>query len=91
MPKSKHQIPGRVRSAYECIKANRDRSNVQTMCRVLEVGPSGYDDWQQQPMSNRAQQDARLLRLIRQVSSSRVTASTAHFASTSICGRPADL
>ena len=64
MPKSKHQVPGRVRSAYEFIKANRDRYRVQAMCRVLEVAPSGYYDWLQ-PMSNRAQEDARLLRLIR--------------------------
>ena len=35
------------------------------MCRVLEVAPSGYYDWLQQPISNRAQEDARLLRLIR--------------------------
>ena len=65
MPKSKHQIPGRVRSAYEFIKANRDQCSVQTMCRVLEVAPSGYYDWLLQPTSNRAQEDARLLRLIR--------------------------
>src|SRR5436190_21017817 len=38
MPKSKHQIPGRVRSTY---------------------------DWLKQPISNHAQEDARLLRLIR--------------------------
>ena len=65
MPKSKHQIPGRVRSAYEFIKAHRDRYSVQVMCRVLEVAPSGYYDWLLQPVSNRAQEDARLLRLIR--------------------------
>ena len=35
------------------------------MCRVLEVAQSGYYDWLQQPVSNRAQEDARLLRLIR--------------------------
>jgi putative transposase len=65
MPKSKHQIPGRVRSKYEFIKAHRDLHSVQTMCRVLEVAPSGYYDWLKQPISNRAQEDARLLRLIR--------------------------
>src|SRR4029434_10399296 len=37
MPKSKHQIPGRVRSAYEFIKAHRERYRVQMMCRVLEL------------------------------------------------------
>ena len=65
MPKSKHQVPGRVRSAYEFIKGHRDRYSVQMMCRVLEVAPSGYYDWLWQPISNRAQEDARLLRLIR--------------------------
>jgi len=35
------------------------------MCRVLDVAPSGYYEWLQQPISNRAQEDARLLRLIR--------------------------
>jgi Integrase core domain/HTH-like domain len=35
------------------------------MCRVLEVAVSGYYDWLKQPISNRAQEDARLLRLIR--------------------------
>ena len=65
MPKSKHQIPGRVRSAYEFIKAHRDQYSVQMLCRVLEVAPSGYYDWLLQPISNRAREDARLLRLIR--------------------------
>ena len=37
MPKSKHQIPGRVRSAYEFIKAHRDRYSVQMMCRVAAI------------------------------------------------------
>ena len=56
---------GRVRSAYEFIKAHRDQYSVQMMCRVLEVAQSGYYDWLKQPVSNHAQQDARLLRLIR--------------------------
>jgi putative transposase len=56
---------GRVRSTYEFIKAYRARFSVQTMCRVLGVAPSGYYEWLQQPISNRAQEDTRLLRLIR--------------------------
>src|SRR5580765_8650830 len=56
---------GRVRSAYEFIKAHRDEHSVQEMCRVLGVAPSGYYEWLLQPISNRAQEDARLLRLIR--------------------------
>jgi putative transposase len=35
------------------------------MCRVLGVAPSGYYEWLHQPPSKRAQEDARLLRLIR--------------------------
>src|SRR4030095_2290855 len=65
MPKSKHQIAGRVRSAYAFINAHRDRYSVQMMCRVLEVAQSGYYDWLKQPVSNHAQEGARLLRLIR--------------------------
>lgn len=65
MRKSKRQVPGRVRSAYEFIKANRKRYGVQVMCRVLSVAPSGYYAWLQQPISNRAKEDARLLGLIR--------------------------
>jgi putative transposase len=47
------------------IRAHRARDSVQTTCRVLGVAPSGYYRWLQQPISNRAQEDARLLRLIR--------------------------
>lgn len=56
---------GRVRSTYEFIKANRDTFSVQAMCSVLGVAPSGYYEWLAHPISNRAQKDARLLRLIR--------------------------
>jgi putative transposase len=56
---------GRVRSTYEFIKAHRGRYAVEPMCRLLGVAPSGYYEWLQQPISNRAQEDARLLRLIR--------------------------
>ena len=33
---------GRVRATYEFIKAHRHEYGVHTMCRVLEVAPSGY-------------------------------------------------
>jgi len=56
---------GRVRATHEFIKTHRNEHSVQMMCRVLGVAPSGYYDWLQQPISNRAQEDARLLRLIR--------------------------
>jgi putative transposase len=35
------------------------------MCRVLGLAPSGYYAWLQHPISDHAQEDARLLRLIR--------------------------
>lgn len=56
---------GRVRATYGFIKAHRDTFSVQALCRVLGVAPSGYYAWLQQPLSHRAQEDARLLRLIR--------------------------
>jgi len=62
---SKSKSPSRVRATYEVIKAQRASFPVEMMCRVLEVAPSGYYAWLKQPRSNRAQEDARLLRLIR--------------------------
>ena len=55
----------RVRIQYEFIKAHRHKHSVQAMCRLLGVAPSGYYAWLAQPVSDRAQEDARLLRLIR--------------------------
>ena len=57
--------PGRVRLAYQFIEANRKRYSIEAMCRELEVAPSGYYEWLKKPISDRAQEDARLLRLIR--------------------------
>ena len=54
---------GRVRSTYEFIKAQRATYSVQALCRVLNVAPSGYYEWLKRPLSNRAQEDARLLRV----------------------------
>ena len=65
MPESSGLSKGRVRQAYEFIKANHRQYSVQAMCRILEVAPSGYYEWLLQPISNRAKEDARLLRLIR--------------------------
>src|SRR3954465_4061899 len=56
---------GRVRATYDFIKAHGKQFSVQAMCRILGVAPSGYYEWLLQPISNRAQEDARLLRLIR--------------------------
>jgi putative transposase len=62
---SKSMPPSRVRATYEFIKAQSASFPVQMLCRVLEVAPSGYYAWLKQPLSNRVQEDARLLRLIR--------------------------
>ena len=40
---------GRVRATYEFIKAHRATFSVQTLCRVLDVAPSGYYAWLKQP------------------------------------------
>jgi putative transposase len=61
---SKRTQTGKVRSAYELIKAHSREYDVRTMCRVLTVAASGYYAWLQDPVSNRAQEDTRLLRLI---------------------------
>lgn len=45
--------------------ANKKQYSVEAMCRVLEVAPSGYYAWLKNPISERDQEDARLLRLIR--------------------------
>src|SRR5687767_11570306 len=55
----------KVRRLYGFIKAHRHQYSVHTMCRLLQIAPSGYYAWLQQPISHRAQEDARLLRLIR--------------------------
>lgn len=62
---SKSPSTSRVRATYEFIKAQRATYSVQMLCRVLGVAPSGYYAWLTQPLSNRAQEDARLVRLIR--------------------------
>ena len=55
----------RTRLKYGFIKAHSKKYPVQTMCKVLDVAPSGYYAWLQQPISDRAQEDIRLLHLIR--------------------------
>jgi putative transposase len=50
---------------YEFVKAHHKQYGVRAMCRILRAAPSGYYKWLLQPTSKRAQEDARLLRLIR--------------------------
>ena len=47
------------------MSAHQAQFKIATMCRVLEVSPSGYYAWRKRPASKRAQADARLLRQIR--------------------------
>jgi putative transposase len=56
---------GRTRQVYEFMRAHRRQFDVRMMCRLLEVTPSGYYAWLKQPQSQRAADNARLLRLIR--------------------------
>ena len=62
---SSRSSPWSTRWIYEFIKVHRREFEVQTMCRALEVSPSGFYAWLKNPLSNRANEDARLLRLIR--------------------------
>lgn len=59
-----HRNP-RARLVYEFIKAHRREYPIEVMCRTLDVAPSGYYEWLQKPISDRALKDARLLKLIR--------------------------
>lgn len=60
---------GRTRQVYKFIESHRSEYSVQAMCAVLDVAPSGYYAWLKQPMSDRAIEDARLLRLKQNTSS----------------------
>jgi len=55
----------KVRRFYQFIELHQEQYAVKTMCRLLNVTRSGYYAWLNEPISNRAQEDARLLRLIR--------------------------
>ena len=54
-----------VRAKYTFIKAHRNEFDTAMMCRVLEVSRSGFYEWLRKPLSDRAREDQRLLRLIR--------------------------
>ena len=59
------KVPSRTRRAYKFIDAHRDEFSVQTMCRILGIARAGYYAWVDHPVSDRAQEEARLLRVIR--------------------------
>lgn len=62
---SKTNAPSKVRQAYKFIESHSGEFNVMTMCRILGIQRSGYYAWLRHPISDRAQEDARLLKLIR--------------------------
>ena len=62
---SKPTPAGRVCTTYDFIKAQSKTYPVQKLCRLLNVAPSGYYAWLKKPLSDRALEDARLVRLIR--------------------------
>jgi hypothetical protein len=84
---STRMCAGRVRVIYEFIKVHRDRYGVRTMCRVLDVAPSGYYKWLKEPLSNRAQRTPDFF-ASSGPRSSPVTASTGRLVSSSTCVKP---
>jgi len=62
---SKRSTPWATRRIYAFIKAHREKYDIKLMCHALGVTRSGYYAWLHNPISNRAEEDARLLRLIR--------------------------
>ena len=54
-----------TRKIYEFIAAHRKSYDVRALCNVLGVNRSGFYAWLNDPISRRAQDDARPLRLIR--------------------------
>jgi putative transposase len=62
---SSKKVPSRTRRAYRFIESQRNEFSIQMMCRLLDVARAGYYAWLDHPMSERALEDARLLRLIR--------------------------
>jgi putative transposase len=51
---------------YEFIKRHASVFKISSLCRVLDVHPSGYYTWLKQPLSNRAKKDRRQTALIKQ-------------------------
>ena len=51
---------------YAFMRDHRDEFKVTTMCKVFKLHPSGFYAWLKQPLSNRAIEDARLLKLIKE-------------------------
>lgn len=59
------KVTSKTRRAYKFIDVHRDGFSIQMMCRLPGVARAGYYAWREHPVFDRAQEDARLLRLIR--------------------------
>lgn len=62
---STRNVLSKTKRAYKFIDAHRGEFGIQAMCRLLNVAPAGYYAWLKHPISDRAQEDAWLLRRIR--------------------------
>ena len=51
---------------YAFIKRHEQEHRVRLLCKVMAVHPSGYYAWKQQPQSDKARDDQRLLGLLKQ-------------------------
>jgi putative transposase len=58
-------LRARVPMKYDFIRAHREACGVRAMCRVLRLHFSGFYAWLKEPLSHRAQEDARQTKLIR--------------------------
>ncbi len=58
---SAQKVPSKARLAYRFIDAHRDEFSIQMMCKLLGIARAGYYAWLENPISDRAQEDARLL------------------------------
>jgi putative transposase len=65
MAMATQKTQSKVRQAYSFIEEHRNEFNINAMCRVLGVARAGYYAWLDNSISDRAQEDERLLKLIR--------------------------
>jgi putative transposase len=50
---------------YAFIAEHRPRFSVRTMCRYLSIHPSGFYAWIKNPLSHRAREDVRQIKLLK--------------------------